>query len=200
MFDSLRIGTKETHEIFTLRVGFIGIVQSSRIFSSQFLTHFLFQTNLRVWVFKCKLQIRVGGRGPDSYSETSQVSSYCLDASYEHARACSTQSPKRILPLSYFILQPERGYNSLRIGTKETHEIFTLRVGFIGIVQSRRKSIGLGLSNLCTPSVLTRQKLATCYSTDKKCQNTFTSFFLTQVSYDVLDKENLGNQAVCLFS
>ena len=30
--NSLRIGTKETHEIFTLRVGFIGIVQSSRIF------------------------------------------------------------------------------------------------------------------------------------------------------------------------
>ena len=25
-------------------------------------------------------------------------------------------------------------------------------------------------------------------------------FFLTQVSYDVLDKENLGNQTVCLFS
>ena len=49
---------------------------------------------------------------PDSYSETSQVSSSCLDASYEHARVCSTQSPKRILPLSYFILQPERGYNS----------------------------------------------------------------------------------------
>ena len=64
-----------------------------------------------------------GGRvGPDSYSETSQVSSPCLGASYEHARACSTQSPKRILPLSYFILQPERGYNSLRIGTKETHD------------------------------------------------------------------------------
>ena len=56
---------------------------------------------------------------PDSYSETSQVNSSCLDvsyeharacstqvnsscldASYEHARACSTQSPKRILPLS----------------------------------------------------------------------------------------------------
>ena len=36
-FFSLRIGTKETHEIFTLRVGFIGIVQSSRIF---FLTQF----------------------------------------------------------------------------------------------------------------------------------------------------------------
>ena len=50
---------------------------------------------------------------PDSYSETSQVNSSCLDASYEHARTCSTQSPKRILPLSYFILQPERGYNYL---------------------------------------------------------------------------------------
>ena len=49
---------------------------------------------------------------PDSYSETSQVNSSCLDASYEHARACSTQSPKRILPLSYFILQLERGYSS----------------------------------------------------------------------------------------
>ena len=129
------------------------------------------------------------------------MNSSCLDASYEHARACSTQSPKRILPLSYFILQPERGYNSLRIGTKETHEIFTLRVGFIGIVQSRRKSIGPGLSNLCTHSVLTRPKLATCNSTDRKCQKTFTSFFfLTQVSYDVLGKENLGNQTVCLFS
>ena len=46
---------------------------------------------------------------PDSYSETSQVSSSCLDAGYEHAR---TQSPKGILPLSYFILQSERGYNS----------------------------------------------------------------------------------------
>ena len=33
---SLRIGTKETHEIFTLRVGFIGIVQSSRIFLTPF--------------------------------------------------------------------------------------------------------------------------------------------------------------------
>ena len=66
-------------------------------------------------------------------------------------------------------------------------------VGFIGIVQSRRKSIGAGLSNLCTQSVLTRQKLATCYTTDKKCQKTFTSFFLTQVSYDALDKENLPN-------
>ena len=44
---------------------------------------------------------------PDSYSETSQVSSSCLDAS-----ACSTQSPKRILPLSYFILQPERLHTS----------------------------------------------------------------------------------------
>ena len=86
-------------------------IQSSRIFfKHNFLTHFLVYTNLRVWVFKCKLQIRVGGWGPDSYSETSQVSSSCLDASYEHARACSTQSPKRILPLSYFILQPERGY------------------------------------------------------------------------------------------
>ena len=29
------------------------------------------------------------------------------------------------------------------------------------------------------------KKFATCYSTDKKCQKTFTSFFLTQVSYDV---------------
>ena len=80
---------------------------------------------------------------------------------------------------------------------------FTLRVGFIGIVQSRRKSIGPGLSNLCTQSVLTRPKLVTCYSTDKKCQKTFTSFFfsfLTQISYDVRDKENLGNQTVCLFS
>ena len=56
----------------------------------------------------------MGGWGPDSYSETSQLSSSCLDASYEHARACSTQSPKRILPLSYFILQPERGYKSLQ--------------------------------------------------------------------------------------
>ena len=95
----------------------------SLFFLTQFLTHFLFYTNLRVWVFKCKLQIRVGGWGPDSYSETSQVNSSCLDASCEDARACSTQSPKRILPLSYFILQPERDYNSLRIGTKETHEI-----------------------------------------------------------------------------
>ena len=50
---------------------------------------------------------------PDSYNETSQVSSSCLGASYEHASACSTQSPKRILPLSYFILQPEKGYKSL---------------------------------------------------------------------------------------
>ena len=65
-----------------------------------------------------------GGRvGPDSYSETNQVSSSCVGASYEHARACSTHSPNRILPLSYFILQPERGYSSLRIGTKETHDI-----------------------------------------------------------------------------
>ena len=32
-------------------------------FLTQFLTHFLFCTNLRVWVFKCKLQIRVGGWG-----------------------------------------------------------------------------------------------------------------------------------------
>ena len=53
---------------------------------------------------------------PDLYSETSQVNSSCLDASYEHARACSTQSTKRILPLSYFILQPERGYNFLKGG------------------------------------------------------------------------------------
>ena len=87
----------------------------------------------------------------------------------------------------------------LELGQGNTQN-FTLRVGFIGIVQSRRKSIGAGLSNLCTQSVLTRQKLATCYSTDKKCQKTFTSFFLTQVSYDVLNKENLGNQTVCLFS
>ena len=100
-------------------VGFIGIVQSSRICLTQFLTHFLFFKNLRAWVFKCKLQIFI----QDSYSETSQVSSSCLGASYRHARACSTQSPKRILPLSYFILQLERGYNSLRIGTKETHDI-----------------------------------------------------------------------------
>ena len=75
-----------------------------------------------------------------------------------------------------------------------------MRVGFIGTVQSRRKSIGPGLSNLCTQSVLTQPKLATCYSTDRKRQKTFTSFFLTQVSYDVLGKENLGNQTVCLFS
>ena len=122
--NSLRIGTKETHEFFYIacRLYWNGTVKS-HFFLTQFLTHFLFYTNLRVWVFKCKLQIRVGG-GPDSYSKTSQVNSSCLDASYEHARACSTQSPKRILPLSYFILQPERGYNSLRIRTKETHEIF----------------------------------------------------------------------------
>ena len=44
--------------------------------------------------------------------------------------------------------------NSLRIGTKETHELFTLRVGFIEVVQSRRKSIGSGLSNLCTQLAL----------------------------------------------
>ena len=58
---------------------------------------------------------------PDSYSETSQVNSSCLDASYEHARACSTQSPKRILPLSYFILQPERGYKSEGNGESVHH-------------------------------------------------------------------------------
>ena len=60
---------------------------------------------------------------PDSYSETSQVNSSCLDASYEHACACSTQSPKRILPLSYFILQPERGYKSfdLKVCSQQDH-------------------------------------------------------------------------------
>ena len=56
-----------------------------------------------------------GGWGLDSYSEISYVSSSCLDASYKHALACSTQSPKRILPLSYFIFQPERGYKSIII-------------------------------------------------------------------------------------
>ena len=79
----------------------------------------------------------------------------------------------------------------LELGQRNTRN-FTLRVGFIGIAQSRRKSIGPGLSNLCTQSVLTRQKLATCYSTEMS----FTSFFLTQVTYDVLDKENLGNRLV----
>ena len=120
---SLRIGTKETNEIFTLRVGFIGIVQSSRIFSFFFNTSFNtfpFLYKFESLSFKCKLQIRVGGWGPDSYSEASQVSSSCLDASYEHARAFSTQSPKRILPLSYFILQPKRGYNCSLKGGKRT--------------------------------------------------------------------------------
>ena len=49
------------------------------------------------------------------------MSSSCLDASYEHARACSTQSPKRILPLSYFILQLERGYKYIYFKSKHTH-------------------------------------------------------------------------------
>ena len=113
------------------------------------------------------------------------MSSYCLGASYEHAHACSTQSPKTILPLPYFILQPERGYNSLRIGTKETHDILSgCRLYWNSTVKEK----------ICgTQSVLSRQKLATCYSVDKNCQRTFTSFFLTQVSYGVLDKENLAN-------
>ena len=54
----------------------------------------------------------MGGWGLDYIYDEAQVSSSCLDVSYEHARACSDQSPMRILPLSYFILQPNGGYNS----------------------------------------------------------------------------------------
>ena len=118
----LEFGQRKHTKFFTLRVGFIGIVQSTRIFFNTIFNTFPFLYKFESLGFQ--MQATDKGGGPDSYSETSQVNSSCLDASYEHARACSTQSPKRILPLSYFILQPERGYNSLRIGTKETHEIF----------------------------------------------------------------------------
>ena len=47
----------------------------------------------------------------------------------------------------------------LELGQRK-HTIFYKGVGFIGIVQSRRKSIGPGLSNLCTQLVLTRQKIS----------------------------------------
>ena len=61
---SLRIGTKE-HTKFLHCVQAL-LEQYSQVpffFLTRFLTHFLFYTNLRVWVFKCKLQIRVGGWG-----------------------------------------------------------------------------------------------------------------------------------------
>ena len=152
---SLRIGTKETHNILHLcRLYWDSTVKSHFFFNSIF-KHFLFYTNLRVWVFKCKLQIKVGGWGPDSYSETSQVS--CLS------------------PISFF--NRREATILLELGQRKT-TVFFIGVGVIRIVHSRRKSIGPGLSNLCTQSVLTRQKLATCYAIDKKCQKTFTSFFL----------------------
>ena len=91
-FSSLRIGAKETHNILHGCRLYWNSTVKSHFFKTQLLTHFLFHTNLTVWIFKCKLQIRVGGWGPDSYSETSQVSSSCLGASYEHAHTCSTRS------------------------------------------------------------------------------------------------------------
>ena len=40
----------------------------------------------------------------DSYSETSQVNSSCLDAGYEHAGACSTSLLREscLSPISFF--------------------------------------------------------------------------------------------------
>ena len=113
---SLRIGTKETHDI----LHGCRLYWSSTVKSHFFKTHFLFYTNLRVWVFKCKLQIRVGWWRPDSYSETSQVISSCLGASFVACscmpRACSTQSAKRILPpISFFSRREATSHNDLNV-------------------------------------------------------------------------------------
>ena len=51
-------------------------------------------------------------------------------------------------PISFF--SQREATILLELGQRKHTKFFTLRVGFIGIVQSRRKSIGPGLSNLCT--------------------------------------------------
>ena len=69
----------------------------------------IFHTNLRDSLF-LKIIKRVRGRGLDSTNVRTQVSSSCMSVRYEYAWAYSIQSPTRIRPLSYFILQPERGH------------------------------------------------------------------------------------------
>ena len=105
---SLRIETKIKTCKITLRSGSIRI-DNHVAFLYNYLTQFYcilpFPYKFEGLVFWWQIELKVGGRGPNVSNDRSQVSSSWYER-YENAHACWTQSPKRILPLSYFLLQP----------------------------------------------------------------------------------------------
>ena len=100
---SLRTRTTETHNILCGCRFYWNSTVKSHFLKSIFNT-FPFLYKFESLCFQMHATDKGGRLRLDSYSETSQMSSSCLGASYEHARACSTSLLREscLSPISFF--------------------------------------------------------------------------------------------------